>query len=91
MFTSFAIMFALLSFLAGANACIECPARVKVDGSTSHLHETFPTDQFTYCSYDNVHLIGDDSSVGCAYDNETGKLSLGYQSCPATATVKNNC
>ncbi|KAG1733600.1 uncharacterized protein EDB91DRAFT_1148305 [Suillus paluster] len=42
MFTSRSIMFALLSFLVGTNACIECPATLMVDGSAMRLSENWP-------------------------------------------------
>ncbi|KAG1727464.1 uncharacterized protein EDB91DRAFT_891255 [Suillus paluster] len=68
MFTSRSIIFALLSFLVGANACIQCPATLKVDGSTSYLDDTSVLNEdVTLCIYHNAKLIGDDSSVGCRY------------------------
>ncbi|KAG1720548.1 uncharacterized protein EDB91DRAFT_335786 [Suillus paluster] len=92
MFTSLpSIIFALLSSLAGVNACIQCPGSLKVDGSVSHLSSTNPFDQFTFCFYTNANLSGGDSSVACEYDNETANLLFGYESCPVTATMKNNC
>ncbi|KAG1718870.1 uncharacterized protein EDB91DRAFT_1089700 [Suillus paluster] len=69
MFTSRSIIFALLSSLAGVNACIQCPGSLKVDGSVSHLSSTNPFDQFTFCFYTNANLSGGDSSVACEYDN----------------------
>ncbi|KAG1730111.1 uncharacterized protein EDB91DRAFT_793078 [Suillus paluster] len=59
MFTSRSIMFALLSFLAGANACLQCPDTLNVGGSTINLHDTYPEDTDTFCSYT--------SSVWCQY------------------------
>ncbi|KAG1723725.1 uncharacterized protein EDB91DRAFT_160688 [Suillus paluster] len=56
MFTSRSIMFALLSFLAGANACIQCPASIEVDGSVADHYLTLPNDQYTICIYYNDQL-----------------------------------
>ncbi|KAG1734225.1 uncharacterized protein EDB91DRAFT_1147076 [Suillus paluster] len=66
MFTSPSIMFALLSFLAGANACIQCPATMRVGGGVNKLRDTNIHDQFTYCNYDHVPLYA--SNVYCMYN-----------------------
>ncbi|KAG1734260.1 uncharacterized protein EDB91DRAFT_592586 [Suillus paluster] len=52
MVNSRSIMFALLSFLAGANACIQCPATLKDDnGNVLTLSNTFPHGHSTSCNY----------------------------------------
>ncbi|KAG1720349.1 uncharacterized protein EDB91DRAFT_1178110 [Suillus paluster] len=92
MFTSRSIMFALLSFLTGASACIQCPSTLQVDGSTSYLGETSNlTDEVTYCEYSNAKLIGSDSAVACRYYTKTGQIEDGYHSCPATVSVNGKC
>ncbi|KAG1720504.1 uncharacterized protein EDB91DRAFT_1177988 [Suillus paluster] len=93
MLISRSIIFAVLSFLAGANACVQCPATLQVDDRTSHLYEAFPLvkNQSRFCVYNDDKLNGDDSSVACEYDIENGQLVEGYRSCPYKATVKNSC
>ncbi|KAG1734226.1 uncharacterized protein EDB91DRAFT_1251011 [Suillus paluster] len=68
MFTSPSIVFVLLSFLAGANACLQCPSLLEVDGCTSHLSATYPDDHVTLCFYHDAKLPGNDSKVGCSYN-----------------------
>ncbi|KAG1730988.1 uncharacterized protein EDB91DRAFT_1155925 [Suillus paluster] len=90
MFTSPFIMFALVSFLAGANACIRCPATVRVDGGTKKLHDNTTRDQFTYCNYDSVPLYL--SSTVCIYHLDNGQLVPNQADfCPAAVAVKNHC
>ncbi|KAG1722695.1 uncharacterized protein EDB91DRAFT_1174344 [Suillus paluster] len=93
MFTSRSIMFALFSFLAGANACIQCPPTLQVDGSTSTLAESFPLGdhKHLFCVYNNDKLKGYDASVSCEYDIANGRFSKGYESCEAKVTVKDHC
>ncbi|KAG1730112.1 uncharacterized protein EDB91DRAFT_1157866 [Suillus paluster] len=93
MFTSRFIIFALLSLLAGANACVQCPSSVKVNNSATELSKTLPDVSVTSCIYYvyTPNSNNEDSSVTCQYDTSNGKLSGGYKSCPATAPVKNQC
>ncbi|KAG1734218.1 uncharacterized protein EDB91DRAFT_1147068, partial [Suillus paluster] len=89
MFTSRSIMFALISFLAGANACVQCPATVRVGGSTKKLRDTNTLDNFTYCNYDDVTLYS--STIYCMYHPDNGKLVADqFDFCPAAATVKDH-
>ncbi|KAG1734227.1 uncharacterized protein EDB91DRAFT_1147085 [Suillus paluster] len=88
MFTSPSIIF-VLSFLAGANACVQCPATLNVCGSAKKLYDAFTNGQFTYCTYD--HVPPESSSVFCTYHTGNGESAGGYESCPATATVQDHC
>ncbi|KAG1727449.1 uncharacterized protein EDB91DRAFT_1163856 [Suillus paluster] len=82
MFISCCILFTLLSFLAGANACVKCPTTIMIDGSPMELQRTFPSKKFTYCSYSTALR-----SVECAYNTESGRLILvDGPPCPFTAT-----
>ncbi|KAG1747083.1 uncharacterized protein EDB91DRAFT_1116146 [Suillus paluster] len=85
MFTSRSIIFALLSFLVGVNACVQCPATVK----GIQLSATLPDDQVTVCVYNGIN--GDGSTVLCQYHTKNGKSSDKSQPCPKKATVKKDC
>ncbi|KAG1750598.1 uncharacterized protein EDB91DRAFT_1108343 [Suillus paluster] len=96
MLTSRSMMFALLSFLAGANACVSCPSTLTVNGVVVKQYNVIPIAavQITYCEY----MTSDGTQITCDYHTETGKLYYGsraknkivtpYNSCPRTATLK---
>ncbi|KAG1726639.1 uncharacterized protein EDB91DRAFT_1166062 [Suillus paluster] len=85
MFASHSIMFALLGFLAGANACIDCPAAIKINGNVVKLQGTTPYGTLTHCFYldNNTGL-----SASCTYYTANGRLETGASTCPRTVTVK---
>ncbi|KAG1734256.1 uncharacterized protein EDB91DRAFT_1147101 [Suillus paluster] len=83
MFSSRSIMFALLSFLAGANACIQCPRILNYEGTLMKLLSTVPKGRVTYCNYS--------PPVNCQYYTNNGRMSGGPNFCPGTAIVKKNC
>ncbi|KAG1730103.1 uncharacterized protein EDB91DRAFT_1157805 [Suillus paluster] len=92
MFTSRTIIFALLSFIAGANACIKCPATLKLDGVDTKLYDTYPDNQVTFCYYSNPKVAGGvDPSVYCQYYTDTGVWLGGIKSCSSKATVAKSC
>ncbi|KAG1723070.1 uncharacterized protein EDB91DRAFT_1173601 [Suillus paluster] len=75
MFTSRCITLALLSFLAGANACTpKCPATVKVSYTTAKLTQTIPQDYGVECVY-NL------SGVSCDFNSDGGLID-GDPACP---------
>ncbi|KAG1734270.1 uncharacterized protein EDB91DRAFT_1147170 [Suillus paluster] len=76
MSTSRTIIFALLSFLAGVNACLQCAASLDVDGSAVALSKTFLNDGVRYCIYG--------SSANCQYDAKDGLFVEGDDACPRT-------
>ncbi|KAG1747081.1 uncharacterized protein EDB91DRAFT_1116132 [Suillus paluster] len=84
MFTSRSIIFVLLSFLAGANACIRCPA--KVDGIK--LSSTVPDDweHVTVCYYK-----GKGVTAFCQYYTINGESLDLSPTCPRKATVIKDC
>ncbi|KAG1740445.1 uncharacterized protein EDB91DRAFT_1132453, partial [Suillus paluster] len=90
MFTSRSIIFALISFLAGANACVQCPATLNTNSRVMKLHNTLPDVSFTACVYDINNSGG--PTVSCQYDNDDGELVYGFQSCPrAVIASKGRC
>ncbi|KAG1731836.1 uncharacterized protein EDB91DRAFT_1153313 [Suillus paluster] len=96
MFTSRSMVFVLLGFLAGANACVSCPSTLKVDSSVVNLYLRDPIAhiQTTFCEY----RPSDGSHAFCIYNTVNGQLKNGYkqkdqitvtiQSCPHTETLK---
>ncbi|KAG1720351.1 uncharacterized protein EDB91DRAFT_337396 [Suillus paluster] len=68
MFTSHSIMFALFSFLAGTNACLQCPVTIAHDGGVMHIYNMIALDnQTTLCIYDDDQN-GHYSIVNCLYE-----------------------
>ncbi|KAG1744976.1 uncharacterized protein EDB91DRAFT_1121934 [Suillus paluster] len=65
MLTSCSIIFVLLSFLAGANACIQCPVTLTVENKDIQLTKTTPG-EITTCLYNNGVKI-DGLTVQCQY------------------------
>ncbi|KAG1744952.1 uncharacterized protein EDB91DRAFT_1121788 [Suillus paluster] len=90
MFTSRFISFALLSYLAGANAdsCANCPASVTIDGvGTAAKLLTFSrTFETTFCSYDTMYR---DAPAMCAYNNYHATYIFSYPTCPKSTTLFN--
>ncbi|KAG1720348.1 uncharacterized protein EDB91DRAFT_1178109 [Suillus paluster] len=96
MFTSRSIMFALLSFLASANACVKCPAKFNVehDDVATYVSERtipqYPGGPVILCSYYSAKLYGGDL-VHCAYYTSNSQFGGGFDSCPTRATVTDHC
>ncbi|KAG1717569.1 uncharacterized protein EDB91DRAFT_1173616 [Suillus paluster] len=67
MFASRSIMFALLGLLAGANACVQCPATLNVGGSAKELltNDIWRELEYTFCTYDGRNSDG--SATYCNY------------------------
>ncbi|KAG1744946.1 uncharacterized protein EDB91DRAFT_1121738 [Suillus paluster] len=90
MFTSRFISFALLSFLAGANAnsCANCPASVTIDGigTAAKLLSLSRTFETTACTYDT---IWHKSPALCGYNNYDASNVYGYPTCPSSTTLFN--
>ncbi|KAG1734267.1 uncharacterized protein EDB91DRAFT_1147167 [Suillus paluster] len=105
MFTSRTIMFALLSFLASANACIQCPATINVGDDTMKLSSSGAVGvSDTDCVYsDKSH-----NQAHCRYTVSTfwilcsllfsvdmvqanGVFDAGWRHCPLIADVKKKC
>ncbi|KAG1730100.1 uncharacterized protein EDB91DRAFT_1157772 [Suillus paluster] len=87
MFTSRHIIFALLSFLASANACIQCPASLRVNNHDTDLIKTTPGDK-TVCLYGGAESDG--SAITCRYSN-IGLLIHGNKACPLEVDEKEHC
>ncbi|KAG1727451.1 uncharacterized protein EDB91DRAFT_1163864 [Suillus paluster] len=89
--TCLLLCFSLLIFLAGANACPQCPPTVGWDGgSMKLLPQNIPAGRTTSCFY----LDGPNSSSPvekCVYETATGKLTKKLGHCPATVPVKAHC
>ncbi|KAG1720352.1 uncharacterized protein EDB91DRAFT_1178145 [Suillus paluster] len=92
MLTSRSIIFALLIFLTGANACVKCPPTVWWDGGSMSLLKTIPgpVAHTTSCLYADVQNSGSPVEQ-CVYETATGKLTKKLGHCPATVPVKANC
>ncbi|KAG1734217.1 uncharacterized protein EDB91DRAFT_1147063 [Suillus paluster] len=93
MFTSPSIIFALISFLAGANAyvCVKCSATLNYSGGTTlYTIGTRVEGQNTYCIYQRQPWY-EKAPVSCAYNTNSGMFQAGDKNCPATATVKDHC
>ncbi|KAG1723366.1 uncharacterized protein EDB91DRAFT_1173082 [Suillus paluster] len=89
MFTSRTIIFASLSFLAGANACVQCPATVKDGVSAIKVYDVTTDSQTTFCMYYNSNdANGDGPTIFCQYHTRNGQFIDGHKSCARTATVK---
>ncbi|KAG1744099.1 uncharacterized protein EDB91DRAFT_1124488 [Suillus paluster] len=77
------IMFALLSFLAGVNACVQCPATVMFEGSATKLAQTIPGDVIS-C----IYRKSTSPALVCRYDVIFGYNIEGHDYCPTFAIVK---
>ncbi|KAG1729632.1 uncharacterized protein EDB91DRAFT_1159031 [Suillus paluster] len=75
MFASRSVMFALLSFLAGVNACIQCPATV---GGFKLSSATVLVANIIQCTYPTLH---------CWFRYNTADKMAGDPRCPSFAII----
>ncbi|KAG1726642.1 uncharacterized protein EDB91DRAFT_1166084 [Suillus paluster] len=92
MLTSRSIIFALLIFIAGANACPQCPLTVEWAGGFMKRENILPgpVAHTTLCLYIDIKNSVS-PGVECVYETATGKLTKKLGHCPATVPVKANC
>ncbi|KAG1717647.1 uncharacterized protein EDB91DRAFT_792179 [Suillus paluster] len=81
MFTSRSVIFALLIFLAGANACIQCPATV---GGIKLSSSTVLNGGILSCKYLGK---GRASKVECLFLSVSGNSIEADSRCPSSATI----